>query len=111
MKKILYGVSVAGLLALIILDIVMVQSLIYRFIFPLLFCTFLCLIRIIMGPTAADRTVAIDILGIIIVGFCALFAVFTGKAFFMDIALAWGLQSFIGVLAFAKYLEGRTFDA
>lgn len=111
MKILVYITSIISLIALIVLDIVMVQSLFYRFIFPLLFCMLICLIRIVKGPTAADRTVAIDILGIVIVGFCAIFALFTGRAFLMDIALAWALQSFIGVLALAKYLEGRLFDA
>jgi multicomponent Na+:H+ antiporter subunit F len=54
----------------------------------LFLCCFLCLYRIALGPTAPDRTVAIDILGIVIVGFCA----------------------FIGTIALAKFLEGRSFN-
>ena len=110
MKKLLYITCVAVLLGLIILDIMLPPSLFYRLIFPLFFCMLLCLIRIMIGPTAADRTIAIDVLGVIIIGFSGLFAVFTGKGFYMDIAIAWALQSFIGVLALAKYLEGRRFD-
>ena len=81
-----------------------------KFMLPLLFAGFLCLFRITKGPTAADRAVASDILGILIIGICAIFALFTGKAWYMDIAIAWALQSFIGILALAKYLEGRRFD-
>lgn len=73
-------------------------------------CCSLCLYRIFRGPTAADRMVAIDILGIIIVGFCAIFAISTRKDFFMNIALAWAVLSFIGTLTLAKYLEGKGFD-
>lgn len=73
-------------------------------------CCFLCLYRIGRGPTAPDRTVAIDILGIVIVGFCALFAMVTGKDFYINIAIAWSLLSFIGTIALAKFLEGRSFD-
>jgi multicomponent Na+:H+ antiporter subunit F len=73
-------------------------------------CCFLCLLRILLGPTAPDRTVAIDILGIIIVGFCAFMAVLTKQDFFINIAIAWGLLSFIGTIALAKYLQGRGFD-
>jgi len=73
-------------------------------------CCFLCLYRIGRGPTAPDRTVAIDILGIVIVGFCALFAMVTGKDFYLNIAIAWSLLSFIGTIALAKFLEGRNFD-
>jgi multicomponent Na+:H+ antiporter subunit F len=76
----------------------------------LLLCCFLCLYRIARGPTAPDRTVAIDILGRVIVGFCALQAVITGRDFYINLAITWALLSFIGTVALAKYLEGRGFD-
>ena len=76
----------------------------------LLICCFLCLYRIGRGPSAPDRTVAIDILGIVVVGFCALLALVTGRDFYLNIALAWALLSFIGTIALAKFLEGRNFD-
>lgn len=76
----------------------------------LLLCSILCLYRIYKGPTPADRAVSIDILGVLIVGFCAILGVATGRDWYIDIAIAWALQSFIGTLALAKYLEGRNFD-
>ena len=80
------------------------------FYIGLMICCFLCLYRIGCGPSAPDRTVAIDILGVVVVGFCALFALVTGKDFYLNIALAWALLSFIGTIALAKFLEGRNFD-
>ncbi len=76
----------------------------------LLAASFLCLYRIGRGPTAPDRTVAIDILGTLIVGFCCVMALWTGQDFYMNIAIAWALLSFIGTIALAKYLEGRYYD-
>ena len=76
----------------------------------LLLCAFLCLYRIGMGPTPPDRAVAIDILGTLVVGFCVIFAVITGRDFYINIGIAWALLSFIGTIALAKYLEGRSFD-
>jgi multicomponent Na+:H+ antiporter subunit F len=73
-------------------------------------CCFLCLYRIGRGPSAPDRTVAIDILGIVVVGFCAIMCLVTGKDYYLNIALAWALLSFIGTIALAKFLEGRSFD-
>ena len=73
-------------------------------------CFALCLARLMLGPTPADRAVAIDTIGILIVGFCAVLSVPTGRDWYLDIAIAWALQSFIGALALAKYLEGRGFD-
>jgi len=77
----------------------------------LIFCSLLCLYRIGRGPTAPDRTVAIDILGTLVVGFCCVMAIVMQKGFFINIAIAWALISFVGTLALAKYLEGRTYDA
>ncbi len=70
----------------------------------------LCLYRIGKGPTAPDRTIAIDILGTLMVGFCCVMSLFTGRGYYMNIAIAWALTSFVGTLALAKYLEGRCYD-
>lgn len=78
--------------------------------FILAFCFLLCMIRVVIGPTAADRAVAVDTLGILIVGFCAILSLPTGRDWYFDIAIAWALQSFIGALAIAKHLEGKGFD-
>ena len=74
-------------------------------------CLAMCLFRIGRGPTAPDRTVAIDIMGTVVVGFCCLMAMWTGQEYYINIAIAWALISFIGTLALAKYLEGRAYDA
>lgn len=79
------------------------------FIF-LLICSFLCLYRISRGPTPADRVVGIDILGIIVVNFCAITTFWKNVDFYMNIALSWALLSFIGTLAVSKFLEGKGFD-
>jgi multicomponent Na+:H+ antiporter subunit F len=63
--------------------------------------------RVLRGPTIADRMVAAEILGILVVGICALMAIKTGRHYLIDIGIAWIIFSFIGTLAFAKYLEGR----
>lgn len=81
-----------------------------KFMLFLLICFLLALFRILKGPTAADRSVATDITGILVIGFCAILAIYTNKDWYMDIAIAWALQSFIGVLALVKFLEGKNFD-
>ena len=81
-----------------------------RAFFVLVLCSVLCLSRVIKGPTAPDRIVAIDMFGILIVGFCAVLSIATGRGWYIDIGIAWALQSFISTLALAKYLEGRDFD-
>lgn len=76
----------------------------------LIACCFMCLYRIWRGPSIADRIIAVDILGILVVCFCALETVFAGRRFMVDIALSWAILGFIGTLALTKYLEGRNYD-
>lgn len=85
-------------------------SFLNKVVFVLVLCCSLALIRVIFGPTAPDRALATDIFGLVVIGFCAVLYLETKKAFYLDIAIAWALQSFIGVLALSKYLEGRKFD-
>ncbi len=111
-------IVLVGILLLILLrppDILIYPDLPYlgflrRAFFVLILCSILCLSRIIKGPTAPDRIVAIDMFGILIVGFCAVLSIATGRGWYIDIGIAWALQSFISTLALAKYLEGRDFD-
>jgi len=86
------------------------SNLLARSFLWLVLSAFLCLYRVLRGPTAPDRAVAIDMLGILIVGFCAVLSLPTGRDWYIDIGIAWALQSFIGVMALAKYLEGKDFD-
>jgi len=81
-----------------------------RAIYIIILACFLCLYRVWRGPTGADRIVAIDIMGILIVGLCAILTISTNRSWYIDIGIAWALQSFISTLAFSKYLEGRDFD-
>ena len=76
----------------------------------LLLSAFLCLYRIFKGPTASDRIVCIDMLGVLIIGFCAVLTISTRRTWYIDIGIAWALQSFISTLALAKFLEGRRFE-
>jgi len=81
-----------------------------RLFFILFLSGSFCLWRILRGPTAADRAAALDIIGILIVGFCAVLGIPTGREWYIDIGIAWALQSFISILAFAKYMEGKRLD-
>lgn len=81
-----------------------------RAFFTLFFCAAFCLWRLLRGPTSSDRAAALDILGILILGFCAILGIPTGRDWYIDIGIAWALQSFISILAFGKYLEGKRFD-
>jgi multicomponent Na+:H+ antiporter subunit F len=71
----------------------------------------MCLYRVARGPTSADRIVAVDLLGVMIIGLCAVLTITTGRSWYLDIGLAWALQSFITILALSKFLEGKDLDS
>jgi len=70
----------------------------------------LCLYRVVKGPTAADRIVAEDIMGLLTIGICCLLSITTGRSWYINVGIAWAIQWFIAVLALSKYLEGKGFD-
>jgi multicomponent Na+:H+ antiporter subunit F len=105
----LIGLIVIGLF--IYLNFIFYQGDIYiKLINVVLFCSIFILYRVIVGPTAADRIVAVDIFGVLIIGMLAILGMYYNQGFFMDIGLIWALLSFIASLAFAKILEGRSLD-
>lgn len=73
-------------------------------LFFLIALCFVCLYRAVIGPTIADRVMAIDIFGIIVVGVCVVLSMITNKSYIIDIGIAWIILSFIGTLTMAKYL-------
>ena len=63
------------------------------------------ILRLILGATTVDRVIAIDLLTIISIALIALFAHHAGRFIYLDVALVYGLLSFLGVLAVARFLE------
>ncbi|MCD6337612.1 MAG: cation:proton antiporter [Candidatus Neomarinimicrobiota bacterium] len=59
----------------------------------------------IKGPTAADRVVALDAMTIISISLIIYLAANFQRVIYIDIALVYGLISFVGVVAIARYLE------
>ncbi|AME07616.1 Na(+)/H(+) antiporter subunit F1 [Bacillus siamensis] len=67
--------------------------------------TLLYVIRVIKGPTIPDRVVALDGIGINLIAMTALVSILLRTTAFLDIILLLGILSFIGTIAFAKFLE------
>lgn len=71
----------------------------------LVVATFLCLYRAVVGPSEADRVVAINIIGIKTVVIISLIAFVLKQDFFLDVALVYALISFVATIGIAKYME------
>lgn len=63
------------------------------------------LVRIYLGPSTPDRLVALDAIGVTLISSTALLSVLFGTKFFMEVILLIAIMSFIGTVAFAKFVE------
>jgi multicomponent Na+:H+ antiporter subunit F len=65
----------------------------------------LTFIRLVMGPTLPDRVIAIDLIGILLLCLLVLMAGVTSQQAFLDVAMVVALISFVGTVAYARYIE------
>jgi len=63
-------------------------------------------LRLAIGPTAADRAVALDTVNTMVVTTMVLLGVAFGQVVYVDVAIVYALLSFVGTLYIARYLEG-----
>jgi multicomponent Na+:H+ antiporter subunit F len=111
MKLFRYSIGIMIALALIAGFATLEISLFNKWIALMLIGCFFALFRVVKGPTLPDRATALTVLGVIVTGLVALLSLSTAHdSIALDIALAWALQLFIGIIAIAKYLEGRSLD-
>jgi multicomponent Na+:H+ antiporter subunit F len=61
-------------------------------------------VRIVQGPAAADRVIALDMLGLLGVAAAGLAALAAESAAFVDVALGIALVGFLATVAFAGYI-------
>lgn len=59
--------------------------------------------RLFRGPTFMDRVIALDLLGTIVVGFIAVYAIATDQAVLIRDAIVLAVVSFLGTVAFSYY--------
>ncbi len=72
----------------------------------LLFAAVVCAgMRIVRGPVAPDRVVALDMLGLLGVAATGIAVLVSGSVAFIDIALGVALVGFLATVAFAGFIE------
>lgn len=74
-------------------------------VITLAFC--IAFVRLLLGPTLADRVVALDLMASIAVSAICLYAMVHGRYLFMDAAMVLALILFLGTIAFAYYMERK----
>lgn len=61
--------------------------------------------RIIKGPSKPDRVIALDMIGVNLLAAIAVVSCILLTKAFMEVILILGILSFIGTIAFSKYIE------
>jgi multicomponent Na+:H+ antiporter subunit F len=78
-------------------------------IFAVLCLTFLMalsVLRLVLGPTAPDRVIALDTVNTLVIASMILLGVVFKQIIFVDVAIVYGLLSFVSTLYIAKYIGG-----
>ena len=65
----------------------------------------LALIRLALGPSLPDRVVALDMMTVAIVAYCALAAIRFDEQAFLDVAVVLALVGFLATVALARFAE------
>lgn len=65
----------------------------------------LLFIRVIIGPSTQDRILALDAIGVLLVGFIGILMILQDTSVFSDIVLVLTILGFVGTLTLSKFLE------
>ena len=79
----------------------------YAVTFALIATMALALVRAVLGPTVYDRVLAVNMFGTKTVLLLAVITFLFGRPDFLDLALAYSLINFIGVLAVLEFFRSR----
>ena len=65
------------------------------------------ILRLIKGPTIADRVVSLDTFNIIVIGVIAMLSHLLNNNLYLDIAIVYAILAFLETIVFSRYLEGK----
>ena len=67
---------------------------------------FLCLLRACLGPTVADRLVAVNMMGTMVIVTIAILAIMKDESYLVDISMIYAMISFLAVIVLSKVIIG-----
>ena len=69
--------------------------------------TVISMIRIVRGPSSADRLIGLNLVSAQILAILVLIAVKEARVVYLDVALVYDIFGFVGLLAITRYLEQK----
>ncbi|KPL15788.1 cation:proton antiporter [candidate division WOR_3 bacterium SM1_77] len=67
-----------------------------------------CFLRMLKGPTAPDRAVALDTAVTVTTALLVFIGFIFHRHVYLDVSLVYAVLTFVGSVAIARYLEGGT---
>jgi len=67
----------------------------------------LATVRLVLGPTAPDRVIALDAVNTLVIASMIILGVVFNEIIFVDVAIVYGILSFVSTLYIAKYIGGE----
>lgn len=83
----------------------MINTILNMSLFLFMIAIALSLFRVIKGPSLPDRAIALDTIGVNLISAIAIVSIVLKTKAFLEAILILGILSFIGTIAFSKYIE------
>jgi multicomponent Na+:H+ antiporter subunit F len=64
-------------------------------------------VRMLLGPSPADRVVSLDLITVLLIAMTSLLALHLDNSAYLDLGLVLALIGFLATVAFARYIEQR----
>jgi len=64
-----------------------------------------CFLRMLIGPTAVDRAVALDTVTTVTIAFLVVLGYVFDRYIYLDVSLVYAVLMFVGSVAIARFLE------
>ena len=80
-------------------------TVVFIFIVVISLALVLCLVRMLKGPTASDRAVAVDTACTITTALLVILALLFDRYVYLDVSLVYAILTFVGIIAIARFLE------
>jgi len=81
------------------------ETIVYVAVAIMMLAMLLATVRFVKGPSVVDRVVAFDSLTITSLVIISVIAALSNRMIYFDVAIVYGLLSFIGVIVVAKYIQ------
>ena len=65
----------------------------------------IAVLRIVLGSSMPDRVIGLDVMGVNLIATIAVISVMMNTKAFLEVILILGILSFIGTIAFSKFIE------